>query len=89
MLDEILSEIAADTTAVEDTTALALIKIPENIDFDFNALISNFNYGKIKAKNVKGHIIVKNGVLSLRETGMNILGGVVAINADYDTRRYA
>ena len=83
---EILSRIAADTTAVEDTTALALVKIPANIDFDFNALINDFRYGKIKAKNVKGHILVKDGVLSLRETGMNILGGIVAVNADYDTR---
>ncbi len=83
---EILSRIAADTTVVEDTTALALIKIPGNIDFDFNALINDFRYGKIKASNVKGHIIVKDGVLSLRETGMNILGGIVALNADYDTR---
>ncbi len=71
---------------VEDTTALALIKIPENIDFDFNALINDLRYGKIKASNVKGHILVKDGVLSLRETGMNILGGIVAMNADYDTR---
>jgi hypothetical protein len=83
---EILSLIAADTTVVEDTTALTLIKIPENIDFDFNALINDFRFGKIKASNVKGHIIVKNGILSLRETGMNILGGIVALNADYDTR---
>jgi hypothetical protein len=83
---EILSKISADTTEVEDTTSLTLIKIPENIDFDFNALINNFNYGKIKADNVKGHILVKNGVLSIRETGMNILGGILALNADYDTR---
>ncbi len=83
---EILSKIAADTTAVEDTTSLALIKVPENIDFDFNARINDFRYGKIKAKNVAGHILVKDGVLSLRETGMDILGGIVAMNADYDTR---
>ena len=83
---EILSMIAADTTSVEDTTALALIRIPENIDFDFNALITDLRYGKIKAKNVKGHLLLKNGVLSLRETGMNLLGGTLAMNADYDTR---
>ncbi len=39
---EILSKIATDTTVVEDTTSLAVIKIPENIDFDFNALINEF-----------------------------------------------
>jgi hypothetical protein len=85
-VSEILSGIASDTTAVEDTTSLSVIKVPENIDFDFDALINEFVYGKIKAQNVKGHLIVKNGVLSIRETGLNILGGLVTMNADYDTR---
>lgn len=83
---EILSKIAENSPETEDTTALALIKIPENIDFDFIAVISNFTYGKIRANNVRGHILVKNGVLSMRETGMDMLGGTVSMNADYDTR---
>lgn len=84
---DILSKIASDTTEVEeDNTSLSVIKVPENIDFDFNALINDFSYDNIKAKNVKGHILVKDGVLSIRETGMNILGGSITMNADYDTR---
>jgi hypothetical protein len=83
---EILSKMAVDTTEVADTTSLSVIRVPKNIDFDFNALINNFQYDNIKAQNIKGHIIVKNGVLSLRETGMNILGGKIMMNADYDTR---
>lgn len=84
---DILSKIATDTTAVEeDTTAMTLIKVPENIDFTFNARINNFSYDNIKAKDVKGNIIVRDGILSIRETGMNILGGLININADYDTR---
>lgn len=85
-VSDILSLIASDTTEVEDTTSLAVIRVPENIDFDFNAVINKFSYDKIKAENVKGHIIVRNGVLSFRETGLNILGGLVSLNADYDTR---
>ncbi len=83
---EILSKMATDTTTVEDTTSMAVIRIPENIDFDFNALISNFSYDNIKAQNVKGHVIVRNGIASIRETGMNIIGGQIVMNADYDTR---
>lgn len=74
------------TNVQNDTTSLALIKVPKNIDFDFNALIEKFSFGNINAGNVKGHVIVKNGVLSVRETGMNILGGTVMMSADYDTR---
>ena len=83
---EIMSKMAVDTTAVEDTAALALIKVPGNIDFVFNALIDEFVYNTINARNVKGSIIVRNGIMSIRETGMNIIGGTVSMNADYDTR---
>jgi hypothetical protein len=101
-VDDIMSGMAADSSAVEnktsssaggtaspaveDTTSVALMKVPENIDFDFDALIDEFVFDNIKAQKVKGHIIVRNGILSLRETGMNILGGTVSMNADYDTR---
>ncbi len=85
-VSDIMSKMAADTTVIEDTVALTLVRVPRNIDFDFNALIDKFSYDKIKAENVKGHIIVHDGVLSLRETGMDILKGTIGMNADYDTR---
>jgi hypothetical protein len=84
----IMNTMGPDTSSitVEDTTSLAVIAVPKNIDFDFNALIEKFSYDSIKADKVKGHVIVRNGILSVRETGMNILGGTVLMNADYDTR---
>lgn len=85
-VSDILSKIPSDTTVTEDTTSLALVRIPENIDFDFNAVIDKFSYDKIEAENFKGHIIVRDGVLSLRETGMNMLGGMITLNAEYDPR---
>jgi len=85
---DILSAMATDSTAaaVEDTTSLAVIQVPGNIDFDFNASISKLIYDKIVADNFRGHIIVRDGVVSLRETGLNILGGLISLDADYDTR---
>jgi hypothetical protein len=83
---EIMSQMATDTTAAEDTTSLATIHIPRNIDFSFDAVIDQFLYDKIKARNVKGNIIVSDGVLSMRNTGMSILSGNITMNADYDTR---
>jgi hypothetical protein len=83
---EIMSQMATDTTTVTDTTALAVIRVPKNINFDLNAAIDQFSYDKIKATNLKGHILVRDGILSVRETGMDILSGNVSMNADYDTR---
>jgi hypothetical protein len=73
-------------SAVQDTAGLAIIPVPKNIDFDFHALIEKLSYDNIKAEKVKGHIFSKEGILSFRETGMNILGGTISMNADYDTR---
>jgi len=83
-VSEIMSKM--DTTAVEDTTSLAVIHIPGNIDLDFDALIDELSYGNLKAQKVKGHIIVRDGILSIREAKMNILNGTMSMNADYDTR---
>ena len=77
---------SAATEAPAKTDALTLIKVPKDIDIDFEALIDEFHYENIKAQNVKGHVIVRNGVLSIREAGMNILNGTIVMNADYDTR---
>jgi len=86
-VSSIMGAMSTDTAVVaEDTTSLAVIAVPKNIDFDFSAAIDRFSYDNIKADNVKGHVIVKNGILSIRKTGMNILGGTVVMNADYDTR---
>jgi hypothetical protein len=86
-VSSIMGAMLTDTSAVvEDTTSLAVISVPKNIDFDFNAAISRFSYDNIKADNLKGHVLVKDGILSIRRTGMDILGGTVMMNADYDTR---
>jgi len=84
-VSEIMSKMSTDTTVV-DTAAMTLIQVPRNIDFDFDALINKFSYDSLKAEQVKGHLIIRDGILSIRDAGMNILSGTIAMNADYDTR---
>jgi hypothetical protein len=83
---DIMNRMATDSTAEADTASLSVIRVPRNISFDFDALIDDFSYENIKARNVKGHLIVNDGVISIRDAGMNILDGSVNMNADYDTR---
>jgi len=85
-LNEIMDKIPSDTAAVKDTTALAVINIPRNIDFVFNGEIGRLFFDRLEATEVKGNMTVKDGVVSVRETGMNALGGTIVMNADYDTR---
>jgi uncharacterized protein involved in outer membrane biogenesis len=85
-VSSIMNSMSDSTSAVQDTTGLPIIPVPKNIDFDFNALIEKLSYDNISAEKVKGHIFARDGILSFRETGMNILGGTISMNADYDTR---
>ncbi len=72
--------------SLPDATSLSPIAVPKNIDFTLNALIRKFTYDNINAENLKGLIIVKEGILSLRGVSMNMLSGTILISADYDTR---
>ncbi|MCU0376948.1 MAG: AsmA family protein [Bacteroidales bacterium] len=85
-LNEIMDKIPSDTTTVADTTSLAVIQIPKNIDFTFNAFIGRLVYDRLTANDVKGNIIMRDGILIIRETGMKALGGSIVMNAAYDTR---
>jgi hypothetical protein len=84
-LNEILNIIPSDTT-VKDTTAMEVIRVPEDIDFTFNAMIRKLVFNKLEASDVRGNIIVRDGVVRLNETGMKALGGSLLMNAAYDTR---
>ncbi|MBN2523155.1 MAG: AsmA family protein, partial [Bacteroidales bacterium] len=84
-LDEIMEGMVSDTT-IADTTSLTVIKIPENIYFDFNASIDQLKYNKILVNNVKGQLVIKDGTLSVSDAGMDLLGGKIVLDAGYDTR---
>lgn len=82
-VDEIMASMPED---VEDTTALALVVIPTNIDFTFIALIDKMVYGSLKPENIRGTMVVRDGMLTVSNAGMDMMGGKIAMNALYDTR---
>ena len=84
-LNEIMDILPSDTVET-DTAVMEVITIPENIDFEFDASVGNLAYGKLSASDVKGNVIVRDGTVTVRETGMRALGGSLLVNAVYDTR---
>ncbi len=83
-LNEILDKMPSDTS--KNDTSLAVIQIPKNIDFIFDAVINRLVFNKLAADEVKGRIIVKDGVVTVSKAGMKTLGGSLLFNAVYDTR---
>lgn len=84
-LNEIMDYIPSDTAST-DTVPMEVLRIPDNIDFAFDARVGSLKYGLLSATDVIGSIIVSNGVVTVSETGMKALGGSMLVNAAYDTR---
>jgi vacuolar-type H+-ATPase subunit H len=84
-LNEILDYIPSDTTE-NDTKALAVIQVPKNIDFIIDAVINRLVFNKLAADEVRGSIIVKDGVVTVSKAGMKTLGGSLLFSAVYDPR---
>jgi len=85
-LDTILTYLPADTLGVkDDTLAIPTIRIPENIDFEFVSVIDSLTYLPLRAYDIRGNIIMRDGVLLVSNTGLLTLGGDLILNAEYDS----
>lgn len=84
-LNEILDIMPSDTTE-NDTASLAVIQIPKDINFIFDAAVKRLVFDRLTGNDVKGKVVVKDGVVTVSEAGMNTLGGTLHLNAVYDTR---
>ncbi len=75
----------------EDTASapLEVIEIPKNIDFVLKSSIAEVQYDDLSLKNLKGNIIVRNGMVQLQGVNFNTLGGGFAMSGVYDTRDMA
>ncbi len=84
-LNEILDIMPSDTTE-NDTASLAVIQVPKDIDFIFDAAVKRLVFDKLTGSDVRGKVVVKEGVITVSEAAMKTLGGTLLANAVYDTR---
>ncbi len=66
-------------------TKLMVIEVPMNIEFVFDSDIKGIKYEDLKITDMKGEITIKEGVLSLHETGFNSLNAKFIFSGDYNT----
>ncbi|MGC4020583.1 MAG: AsmA-like C-terminal region-containing protein [Cyclobacteriaceae bacterium] len=76
------------TVPATDTThsKLTLIEVPRNLDFVFDSQIHLVKYEDLKITEMDGEIAIKDGVLSLHETGFNSLDAKFSVDGDYSTK---
>ncbi len=85
-VNEFLIDETGQGEEVEDTTALELIEIPENLDLVFTSSIDKLLYDKLEITNAIGKITIRNGAVSLDGMGMNLLDGQLTMKGQYNTQ---
>jgi uncharacterized protein involved in outer membrane biogenesis len=70
----------------EDSVALEVVKIPENIDFVLRSEMDVVRYDNLSLNGVKGTVRIKNGMLMLEDLDFKTLGGDFMLGGTYDTR---
>jgi AsmA protein len=61
-------------------------EVPKNMDFVFDSDIKVMIYEDMNISHMEGDIKIKDGVLTLHETGFNTLNAKFNVSGDYDTR---
>lgn len=63
--------------------ASGVILIPNNLNITFSANANDVIYNGLNIKQAKGTIVINNGTLALKQTGFNIAGTQVGMDASY------
>ena len=87
-LNELMSSPASTTTAkpaVVDTTAMTVVEVPANIDFDLNANLTKVLYDNLTIENMVGNIVVRKQQVNMTNLNLGLLGGKVLMNGYYET----
>lgn len=77
------AEPAAETT---DTSALSVVEVPKNIQFNFTADIKKMYYDNLDISNTKGEIVVSESKVMLNNLAMELLQGAMKLSGEYNTQ---
>jgi hypothetical protein len=77
--------VADETEAVSapDTAALAVIRVPDNIDFAMNAAFKELAFGNFTFRNVNGKLDIDEGKVDMKNLSLETMGGKVVVNGFY------
>lgn len=74
------------TSASTESSDLAPIELPGNVDFTMNANFAKMIYDKTEITNVSGGIGIKDKIASLKNLMMNVLDGTVGMSGSYNAQ---
>lgn len=74
------------SSSTEDTTSseAEVIALPKNIDFAMSMTASEVLYDDLDLKDVRGNMILRDGILTFSNAAMKTLGGQISLDGSYD-----
>lgn len=82
-------EVAAAEGAEVAEEPLAVVEVPKNIDFSLTSTLNKVIYDNMEITDMKGLITVKDQKVSMKDVGMNLLGGKMMMSGFYETTKPA
>ena len=67
-------------------TVTTVFEVPRNVEFVFDSDIDVILYEDMIIKKMKGDVKIKDGILTLKETGFNSLNALFNVSCDYNTQ---
>lgn len=72
-----------ETKSTSAKVETGVIIIPSNLDLKFQANAQKVNFNELTLNQTKGTMSIKNGILTMQNTGFNLIGCTVNMNAKY------
>lgn len=77
------TETTTSNTQIATKTETGVIIVPPNLDLQSTANAQKVNFNGLELKNTKGSLNMKNGLLTMHNTGFDLIGCTVAMDATY------
>ncbi len=71
--------------AIKNKASSGVVLIPANLSVTFTAAVKKVAYNGLNLQDAKGTVVVDNATLSLQQTGFNLIGCNVLMDANYGT----
>jgi hypothetical protein len=68
-----------------ESAGFSTVALPDKIEFSMNSAFQEVKYDKLRIRNVRGTMLLKDRTLHMQDVSMNMLNGAVVLNGSYST----
>jgi AsmA protein len=86
VMDDFMAFSGTDMPGVSAGKTSGVIMVPQNLDVSINASVKKLTYNGLLINDAKSQMTIKQGSVALKQTGFNMIGSPVSMDADYTNK---